>query len=64
MHGAKQIINAMYKKNGFTDIRRIKRFVKRNDIRKFFAPLHFERENKISQLLYGQGYMQFIGKKK
>ena len=61
---SKEFINAMYKKNGFTDIRRIKRFVKRNDIRKFFAPLHFERENQISQLLYGQGYMQFIGKKK
>ena len=60
---SKEFIKMMYKKNGFTNVRRIKKFVKREDIRKFFAPLHFERDSKISQLLYGQGYMQFIGKK-
>ena len=53
----------MYKKNGFKEVRRIKKFVKRDDIRKFFAPLHFERDSQISKLLYGQGYMQYIGKK-
>ena len=53
----------MYKKNGFSKVKRIKKFVKRTDIRKFFAPLHFERDNHISKILYGDGYMQFIGKK-
>lgn len=60
---SKEFIVSMYKKNGFSNIRRIKKFVKRTDIRKFFAPLHFERESRISKILYGQGYMQFIGKK-
>jgi len=53
----------MYKKNGFSNIKRIKKFVNRTDVRKFFAPLHYERESQISKMLYGQGYMQFIAKK-
>ena len=32
----------MYKKNGFSKIKRIKKFVNRSDIRKFLAPLHYE----------------------
>jgi len=60
---SKELIASMYKKNGFKEVRRIKKFVKRDDIRKFFAPLHFERDSQISKLLYGQGYMQYIGKK-
>ena len=60
----KEFIIKMYKANGFTNIKRIKKFVKRTDIRKYFAPLHFERENKVSKILYGQGYMQFIAQKK
>ena len=60
---SKEFILSMYKKNGFSKVKRIKKFVNRTDIRKFFAPLHFERDSKISKILYGQGYMQFIGKK-
>ena len=58
-----KFIRAMYKKNGFSEVKRITKFVKRTDIRKFLAPLHFERDNHISKILYGDGYMQFIGKK-
>ena len=58
-----KFIRTMYKKNGFSKVKRIKKFVKRTDIRKFFAPIHFERDNHISKILYGDGYMQFIGKK-
>ena len=58
-----EFITQMYKKNGFSKIRRIKKFVNRSDVRKFLAPLHYERDNHISKILYGQGYMQFIAKK-
>ena len=58
-----EFIVSMYKKNGFSNIKRIKKFVNRTDVRKFFAPLHYERESQISKMLYGQGYMQFIAKK-
>ena len=58
-----EFIVQMYKKNGFSKIRRIKKFVDRSDIRKFFAPLHYMRDSHISKILYGQGYMQFIAKK-
>jgi len=54
----------LFKKNGFTKIKRIKKFVSRTDIRKFFAPLHFERDSFISKILYGKGYVQFVGQKK
>lgn len=58
-----EFIIQMYKKNGFSKIKRIKKFVNRSDIRKFLAPLHYERDSHISKILYGQGYMQFIAKK-
>ncbi len=60
---SKEFITSMYKKNGFKNVRRIKKFVHRTDIRKYFAPLHFQRDSHISKILYGQGYMQFIGQK-
>lgn len=59
-----EFINYLYKKNGFKKIKRIKKFVKRTDIRKYFAPLHFMRDHWFSEILYGQGYMQFIAQKK
>jgi ubiquinone/menaquinone biosynthesis C-methylase UbiE len=59
-----EFINSLYKKNGFKRINRIKKFVKRTDVRKYFAPLHFMRDHWFSKILYGQGYMQFIAQKK
>ena len=58
-----KFVEALYKANGFKEVRRIKKFVKRSDIRKFFAPLHYERDYNISKILYGEGYVQYIGKK-
>lgn len=57
------IINK-YKELGFGDIHRCKRYVKRKNLRKFFAPLHFDHENKFSKILYGPGNLEFIAKKK
>lgn len=48
----------------YKTIKRIKKFFKRTDIHKYFAPLYFEHEKKVSKILYGWGYMQFIAQKK
>jgi len=50
----------LYSKRGFKKTKRLKRFVKRSNIRKFFAPLHYERDNRISKILYGSGNLEFI----
>lgn len=56
-------IRKQYSENGFVEVKRLKRFVKRNNIRKFFAPLHFDQEHPISQILYGSGNLEFIARK-
>ena len=57
-------ITEHYEKHNFVNIRRLRRYVKRENIRKFLAPLHFEKDNPISKVLYGEGNMEFIGQKK
>jgi ubiquinone/menaquinone biosynthesis C-methylase UbiE len=58
-----EVVEGLYEANGFTDVKRIGGFVKRSDIRKYFAPLHHDRDHNISKILYGSGYVQYIGKK-
>lgn len=48
---------------GFSDINRCKRFIKRKNIRKFFSPLHYSHNSQLSQILYGDGSVEIIGKK-
>lgn len=57
------LIRELYEKNNFRDLTRLKRFVKRENIRKFFAPLHYERDSRLSKLLYGGGNLEFLGRK-
>jgi SAM-dependent methyltransferase len=56
-------VEALYRDNGFTDVKRLQSYITRNDIRKYFAPLHYDREHPISRILYGEGYVQYIGRK-
>lgn len=56
-------VESLYAKYGFTEVRRLNRFVKRKDVRKFFAPLHFDRESEISKVMYGEGVPIYIGRK-
>ena len=60
---SEDFIKRLYSSNGLKEVRRLRRYVKRKNIRKFFAPLHYEVENPISKLLYGSGNLEFIGKK-
>jgi ubiquinone/menaquinone biosynthesis C-methylase UbiE len=55
------MIRRMYADNGFKDVRRLKRYVRRRNIRQFMAPLHYERDHPLVQMLYGSGNLEFIG---
>lgn len=50
--------------NGFGEPTKLKRYVKRNNIRKFVAPLHFYDENYFAKLFYSNGYVDCIAQKK
>jgi ubiquinone/menaquinone biosynthesis C-methylase UbiE len=56
-------VEEMYKANGFTDVVRLNSYVDRSDIRKYFSPLHYDRDYWFSKIMYGEGYIQYIGKK-
>jgi ubiquinone/menaquinone biosynthesis C-methylase UbiE len=49
---------------GFVDIRRVPSvYWKRNDARKFLAPLHYNTANPVANLLYGDGHIKMIARK-
>jgi len=56
-------VESLYACAGFTNVRRLSSFVRRSDIRKFFAPLHYDRDFTVSKILYGEGYVQYVGEK-
>lgn len=56
-------VEGLYAKYGFTDVVRLNEFVKRSDIRKFFAPLHYDRDHPVAKALYGNGYVKYIAKR-
>jgi len=58
-----ELIEELYRSNGFVDVTRINEFVKRDDIRKYVASLHYDRDYPLSKLLYGKGYVEYIGRK-
>lgn len=60
----KKFAQDMFKKFGFSAPKRCRRFVKRENFRKYFAPWHFDSSSKFSKLLYGPGNLEFIAKKK
>jgi ubiquinone/menaquinone biosynthesis C-methylase UbiE len=49
---------------GFTDIRRISRYPKQNNIRRFLCPFYFNYAHKYSRLFYGEGEPQLIATKR
>jgi len=61
---SEEFVNSEYKKYGFDSIRKLNRYVKRENIRKFLAPLHYEKEYFLSKILYGTGQSEFIAQKK
>lgn len=57
------MIREMYAENRFNDLRRLRRYVRRPNIRRFFAPLHYQRDDPIVCQFYGSGSLEFIGRK-
>lgn len=58
-----EYVRNCYKKGSFQDIVRLKRFVKRENIRVFTAPLHYHVENPISKIMYGSGNLELLAQK-
>ena len=58
-----KLIEEFYKLHGFTNVRRVNKFVERTDVRKFFAPLHYDINHPFSKILYGEGCVLYIGQK-
>jgi ubiquinone/menaquinone biosynthesis C-methylase UbiE len=58
-HGVeeKKIISVL-KEQGFGGIKRLRRYPRISNIRRFFSPLYFDYENKFSKLMYGEGCIQ------
>ena len=54
----------MFKNHGFETPLRCRRYVKRKNVRKYFAPLHFDSSSRFSKLLYGEGNLEYIAKRK
>ena len=57
-------IRKMYSQNSFIKIKRLQRFIYRENIRKFTAPLHYLRDNKLLKILYGSGNLEFLANKR
>tara|TARA_B100000965_G_C19600036_1_gene762047 strand:+ start:951 stop:1868 length:918 start_codon:yes stop_codon:yes gene_type:complete len=63
-HCTPEFVESLYNENGFHSIVRHNYYVKRTDIRKYVAPLHYNKEMLISKALYGRGGVQYLGIKK
>jgi hypothetical protein len=46
-----------------TNIKRLNRYIKRQNIRKYLSPLHYDKNSEISKLFFGDGYMELIAEK-
>lgn len=58
-----EFFNTEFSKNGFENPRRLRRYVIRDNIRKYLSPLHFQLDHPISKILYGDGNLEFIARK-
>lgn len=56
--------SSMFDKHGFEKPLRCKRYVKRQNVRKYLAPLHYASDNRFARLLYGPGNLEYIARKK
>lgn len=54
---------SLLEKNGLTEIRPLKRYIERKNVRKFLAPLHYECEHPMSKVLFGTGSIEYIARK-
>jgi len=60
---SENMIKKMYDESGFSEPERLKRYVVRQNIRKFLAPFHYEHQHPLSELFWGSGNLEFIAQK-
>ena len=58
-----EFIQKLFDENKIKNVKRLRRFVKRRNIRKFLSPLHYEIDHPISKILFGTGIVELLGKK-
>jgi hypothetical protein len=58
----KKIIHIL-KDQGFSGIKRLRRYPQILNIRRFLSPFYFDYENKYSKLIYGEGCIQIAAVK-
>lgn len=63
-HHRQAYINGLLDSEGFDCPKLLKRYVKRNNIRKFAAPFHFYSDHPLSKLFYGDGWIDCIAQKR
>lgn len=58
------MIRNLYSEQGFEDVKRLRRYVMRKNIRKYLAPFHYAHDHPMSKLFWGSGNLEFIARKK
>ncbi len=56
-------IEVILKKNKFTNIKRLRRFPKFKNIRKYLSKFYYDHDHKYSKILYGSGMPHILAKK-
>lgn len=57
-------VRGMFEKHGFEEPKRCRRFVQRKNVRKHFSAIHYDLKSPVSKILYGNGNMEWVAKKK
>jgi hypothetical protein len=58
-----EFFNTQFTKHGFSAPVRLRRYVMRENIRKYLAPLHFQKDHPVAKILYGDGNLELIAVK-
>lgn len=58
---SEEMVLEFYKNSHLGSVRRLSRYIERQNIRKYAAPMHFDYDNPISKAIYGSGSLEFIG---
>ena len=62
-----EVVEGLYEREGLTEVRRLQRYVRRSNVRKYLAPLHYESAgdsaHPLTRLLYGEGSVEYIARK-
>lgn len=52
------------KGNGFVNIKRLSRYPRYENVRRFVSPLYLHHDHELARMMYGSGTMQFLARKK